>query len=175
VVVLFSIIFFILSSVLTFLSIDSFFSPDSNSIFGKILQFSSFFTQPEQTVNKKSKKVSKIRGFLCIFFWFNLLTIVFIPDRLASMNNKGDNTMNINKFNEMMTTMTIKDLNNMKSLIDTMIKNKVKDTMTVGMKVFVVQKTKKTPGVITKIMQSKCLVDLSGRIYRVPMSMLEAA
>jgi len=27
--------------------------------------------------------------------------------------------------------------------------------------------------VITKIMQSKCLVDLSGRIYRVSMSMLE--
>jgi len=43
------------------------------------------------------------------------------------------------------------------------------------MNVFIVQKTKKTPGVITKIMQSKCLVDLSGRIYRVPMSMLEAA
>jgi hypothetical protein len=164
-----------LSSVSTFLSLDSFFSSIFTSIFGKILQFSRFFVQLEQNVNKKSKKVTKNKGFLCIFFWFNLLTIVFIPDRLASMNNKGDNTMNINKFNEMMTTMTIKDLNNMKSLIDTMIKNKVKDTMTVGMKVFVVQKTKKTPGVITKIMQSKCLVDLSGRIYRVPMSMLEAA
>jgi len=164
-----------LSSVSTFLSLDSFFSSIFTSIFGKILQFLRFFVQLEQNVNKKSKKVTKNKGFLCIFFWFNLLTIVFIPDRLASMNNKGDNTMNINKFNEMMTTMTIKDLNNMKSLIDTMIKNKVKDTMTVGMKVFVVQKTKKTPGVITKIMQSKCLVDLSGRIYRVPMSMLEAA
>ena len=43
--------------------------------------------------------------------------------------------MNIENFNKMMTTMTIKDLNNMKSLIDTMIKNKVKDTMTVGTKV----------------------------------------
>jgi hypothetical protein len=127
-------------------------------------------------VNKKSKKVTKNKGFLCIFFWFNLLTIVFIPDRLASMNNKGDNTMNINKFNEMMTTMTIKDLNNMKSLIDTMIKNKVKDTMIVGMKVNIVQKTKKTSGVIKKIMQSKCLVTIdNGTTYRVPMSMLEAA
>ena len=109
-------------------------------------------------------------------FLFNLLTSVFIPDRLASMNNKGDNTMNINKFNEMMTTMTIKDLNNMKSLIDTMIKNKVKDTMIVGMKVNIVQKTKKTSGVIKKIMQSKCLVTIdNGTTYRVPMSMLEAA
>ena len=42
-------------------------------------------------------------------------------------------------------------------------------------KVNVVQKTKKTPGIITKIMSTKCLVDLNGRIYRVSMSMLEAA
>jgi hypothetical protein len=165
-----------LSSVSTFLSLDSFFPSIFTSIFGKILQFSRFFVQLEQNVNKKSKKVTKNKGFLCIFFWFNLLTIVFIPDRLASMNNKGDNTMNINKFNEMMTTMTIKDLNNMKSLIDTMIKNKVKDTMVVGMKVNIVQKTKKTSGVIKKIMQSKCLVTIdNGTTYRVPMSMLEAA
>ena len=84
--------------------------------------------------------------------------------------------MNIENFNKMMTTMTIKDLNNMKSLIDTMIKNKVKDTMIVGMKVNIVQKTKKTSGVIKKIMQSKCLVTIdNGTTYRVPMSMLEAA
>ena len=44
-----------------------------------------------------------------------------------------------------------------------------------GQKVFVVQKTKKTPGVITKINQSRCVVDMLGRSYRVPMSMLEAA
>ena len=50
-----------------------------------------------------------------------------------------------------------------------------KASLSVGQKVFVVQKTKKTPGVITKINQSKCLVDMSGKVYRVPMSMLEAA
>jgi len=79
--------------------------------------------------------------------------------------------MNIETLNK----MNITQLNNVKSMIDTLIKNKVKNEMKVGTKVFVVQKTKKTPGVITKIMQSKCLVDLSGRIYRVPMSMLEVA
>ena len=79
--------------------------------------------------------------------------------------------MNIETLNK----LNITQLNNVKSMIDTLIKNKVKDTMTVGTKVFVVQKTKKTPGVITKIMNSKCLVDLSGRIYRVPMTMLEVA
>ena len=74
---------------------------------------------------------------------------------------------------ETLNKMSITQLNNVKSMIDTLIKNKVKDEMKVGTKVFVVQKTKKTPGVITKIMNSKCLVDLMGRIYRVPMTMLE--
>jgi len=71
--------------------------------------------------------------------------------------------------------MSITQLNDTKAMIDTLIKQKVKNEMRVGTKVFVVQKTKKTPGVITKIMNSKCLVDLSGRIYRVPMTMLEVA
>ena len=71
--------------------------------------------------------------------------------------------------------MSITQLNNTKEMIDTLIKQKVKSEMTVGTKVNVVQKTKKTPGVITKIMNSKCLVDLQGRIYRVPMTMLEVA
>ena len=73
--------------------------------------------------------------------------------------------------------MSIEDLNNTKDLIADIIKNKVKSLMKVGMKVNVVQKTKKTSGVITKIMQSKCLVKMTitGTIYRVPMSMLEAA
>ena len=79
--------------------------------------------------------------------------------------------MNIETLNK----MNITQLNDVKSMIDTLIKNKVKNEMKVGTKVLVVQKTKKTPGVITKIMNSKCLVDLSGRIYRVPMTMLEVA
>ena len=97
------------------------------------------------------------------------------------MINKGENTMknNIGKemtiFNQHLFGMTVDELNTTKDLINDLIKSKIKSILKVGMKVNVVQKTKKTPGVITKIMQSKCLVDLSGRIYRVPMSMLEAA
>jgi hypothetical protein len=74
---------------------------------------------------------------------------------------------------ETLNKMSITQLNDTKAIIDTLIKQKVKNEMKVGTKVFVVQKTKKTPGVITKIMNSKCLVDLMGRIYRVPMTMLE--
>jgi len=76
---------------------------------------------------------------------------------------------------ETLNKMSIAQLNDTKAMIDTLIKSKVRNEMKVGTKVNVVQKTKKTPGVITKIMNSKCLVDLSGRIYRVPMTMLEVA
>ncbi len=82
--------------------------------------------------------------------------------------------MNISEFNSMLTTMTIKDLNSLKSMVDVVIKEKVKSSMTVGQKVNIVQKTKKTPGYIKKIMQSKCLVQCKLTTYRVPMTMLEA-
>ena len=39
-------------------------------------------------------------------------------------------------------------------MINNVIKDKVKNSMVVGQKVNIVQKTKKTPGVIKKIMQS---------------------
>ena len=45
--------------------------------------------------------------------------------------------------------------------------------MSVGSKVYVVQKTKKTAGVITKMNPKKALVKMSGMIYRVPYTMLE--
>ena len=49
-----------------------------------------------------------------------------------------------------------------------------KTKLSVGDKVWVVQKTKKTEGVITKTMVKKALVDMSGRLYRVPFAMLES-
>jgi len=51
--------------------------------------------------------------------------------------------------------------------------DKGRNTMSVGSKVYVVQKTKKTAGVITKMNPKKALVEMSGMIYRVPYSMLE--
>ena len=76
---------------------------------------------------------------------------------------------------EQLDSLSVTQLKNTKDIIDVMIKNKVKNEMKVGMNVNVVQKTKKTPGIITKIMNARCLVDLSGKVYRVQMSMLEAA
>jgi hypothetical protein len=77
--------------------------------------------------------------------------------------------------NKQLVAMGINDLNLVKNLIDTLIKNKIKNELQIGTKVFVVQKTKKTEGILTKIMNSKCLVNLQGRIYTVPMTMIERA
>jgi len=71
--------------------------------------------------------------------------------------------------------LSLTELNELSAFINDVKVINAKASLTVGQKVNVVQKTKKTPGVITKIMQSKCLVDMLGRVYRVPMSMLEAA
>ena len=71
--------------------------------------------------------------------------------------------------------MNLAELNELSSFISDMKEIVGKASLSVGQKVYVVQKTKKTPGTITKINQTKCVVDMLGRSYRVPMSMLEAA
>ena len=47
-----------------------------------------------------------------------------------------------------------------------------KNTLSVGSKVWVVQKTKRTEGVITKMKVKKALVEMNGMLYNVPFSML---
>jgi hypothetical protein len=47
-------------------------------------------------------------------------------------------------------------------------------TLGVGMEVWVVQKTKRTAGIITKMKVKKANVDMRGASYSVPFSMLEA-
>ena len=50
-----------------------------------------------------------------------------------------------------------------------------KSTLTVGQDIFVVQKTKRTAGVILKINAKKAHVSMRGSIYVVPFAMIEAA
>lgn len=52
---------------------------------------------------------------------------------------------------------------------------KSKATLTVGQDVFVVQKTKRTAGVIVKINTKKAHVEMRGSTYVVPFEMIEAA
>ena len=76
---------------------------------------------------------------------------------------------------EIMKVNNLKELNELSALIlhkKTMLG---KESLSVGANVFVVQKTKRTPGVITKMNIKKAIVEMSGMSYSVPFSMLELA
>ena len=49
-----------------------------------------------------------------------------------------------------------------------------RNTLNVGSKVWVVQKSKRTECVITKMNVKKALVEMNGMLYNVPFSMLES-
>ena len=79
------------------------------------------------------------------------------------------------KVNDQLMGLTISELTQVQSMIQDIKTMKAKSSLSVGANVFVVQKTKKTPGVIEKINQKKALVKMRGALYNVPFSMLEAA
>ena len=81
----------------------------------------------------------------------------------------------LSKVTDQLMGLTISELTQVQSLIQEVKTMKAKSALTVGANVFVVQKTKKTPGVIEKINQKKALVRMRGTVYNVPFSMLEAA
>ncbi len=70
---------------------------------------------------------------------------------------------------------TVKQLNGLMDAIQSMIQSKARASLYVGQEVFVVQKTKRTLGVIEKINSTRCLVQMPNGKYQVPMGMLEAA
>ena len=77
--------------------------------------------------------------------------------------------------NEIRKLSTLSELNELSAYISECKTLLGKSTLGVGSKVWVVQKTKKTEGVVTKMNIKKALVDMRGRIYSVPFSMLELA
>jgi hypothetical protein len=79
----------------------------------------------------------------------------------------------LNIKNEIKKINKLSDLNELTSFINNCKTMLGKTTLSVGDKVWVVQKTKKTAGVITKMNIKKALVDMNGSSYRVPFSMLE--
>ena len=79
------------------------------------------------------------------------------------------------KVNDQLMGLTMSELTQVQSMIQEIKTMKAKAALSVGANVFVVQKTKKTPGVIEKINQKKALVKMRGALYNVPFSMLEAA
>jgi len=77
--------------------------------------------------------------------------------------------------NEIRKLSSLSELNELSTFINDCKTMLGKSTLVVGSKVWVVQKTKRTAGVITKMNIKKALVDMNGMTYRVPFSMLELA
>ena len=75
--------------------------------------------------------------------------------------------------NEIRKLDSLSELNELSTFISECKTMLGKSTLVVGSKVWVVQKTKKTAGVITKMNIKKALVDMNGMSNRVPFSMLE--
>ena len=82
---------------------------------------------------------------------------------------------NLVKVNDQLMGLTMSELTQVQSMIQDIKTMKAKAAIVVGGNVFVVQETKKTPGVIEKINQTRAIVNMEGRSYNVPFSMLEAA
>ena len=81
----------------------------------------------------------------------------------------------LNLKNEIRKLSSLSELNELTSFISDCKTMLGKSALSVGSKVNVVQKTKKTPGVITKMNIKKAIVDMNGMSYNVPFSMLELA
>ena len=81
---------------------------------------------------------------------------------------------NLKKVNDQLMGLTISELNTVQSMISDIKTMKAKSGLVVGGKVFVVQRTKKTLGVVEKINKTRAVIDMKGRSYSVPFSMLEA-
>ena len=67
------------------------------------------------------------------------------------------------------------ELQSLMSYTRTVQETQTKATLNVGDDVWVVQKTKRTPGVIEKVNIKRAIVNMQGSSYNVPLSMIEAA
>jgi hypothetical protein len=81
----------------------------------------------------------------------------------------------LSKINDQLMGLSLTELNQVLDMVYDVKTLKAKSVLSVGANVFVVQKTKKTPGVIEKVNQTRAIVNMKGRSYNVPFSMLEAA
>ena len=71
---------------------------------------------------------------------------------------------------------SLTELNELSEYTHTIKARSAKDSIRVGSQVFVVQKTKRTLGTVTKLNIKKAIVQMNGgQKYSVPFSMLEAA
>lgn len=68
---------------------------------------------------------------------------------------------------------SLSELNDLSAFTNSVKTLNAKASISVGDNVWVVQKTKRTPGIVTKVNIKKAVVDMRGRSYNVPLSMIE--
>ena len=76
--------------------------------------------------------------------------------------------INLNGFSNTELSALIQNIQSIKA-------SNAKMSLTEGAACFVIQKTKRTPGIILKVNKTRCVVEMKGGKYNVPMAMLEAA
>ena len=88
--------------------------------------------------------------------------------------------MTVKKITNQLMGLSLTELNQIQKLISDIKVMKAKSGINVGDRVYVVQKTKKTPGTVRKINQTRAVVDLvvspiTGETapYNVPFSMIQ--
>ena len=69
---------------------------------------------------------------------------------------------------------SLQELNDLSAFVNSVKTNSAKQSLNVGDAVWVVQKTKRTPGTIESIKVKKAIVNMRGSRYNVPLSMIEA-
>ena len=83
--------------------------------------------------------------------------------------------MDLDDIRQAMLALDTADLNDIIDLAHDLKTLKGRTSLKVGQDVWVVQKTKRTAGIIEKINQKKAQVRMRGSIYNVPFAMIEAA
>jgi hypothetical protein len=68
---------------------------------------------------------------------------------------------------------SLSELNELTAYVNSVKTQQAKADISVGDAVWVVQKTKRTPGIVEKVNIKKAIVDMNGARYNVPLSMLE--
>lgn len=76
---------------------------------------------------------------------------------------------------ELLSLNSVSELNEVYAFAKDVIAMKAKSEISVGSEVFVVQKTKKTLGIVEKVNVKKAIVSMNGSRYNVPLTMLEVA
>ena len=100
--------------------------------------------------------------------WFTLYYYVMRNEKTTKKEKSMTNLKN-----EIRNIKSLSELNELTSFINGCKTMLGKSSIKVGDKVWVVQKTKKTAGVVKKMNIKKAVVDMNGFSFRVPFSMLE--